>query len=98
MNIKWILIVGFLLGIAIYLMGTEKPFTFYRLDRKIDIQNLNTTFDDLYAGKQDKAHIIVTSIPSEETLNNGDFVIYSSSPTFRIYTKIDNIVRYVALN
>jgi hypothetical protein len=89
---------GILIGTAILLISTEKPYQFFRLDRKIDLVNLNSTFDDLYAGKQDKAHRIMTSVPTTEDIVEGEFVVYNSSPTFRIYTKIDNIVRYATLN
>ena len=72
------------------IIALEKPYHFYRLDRNIDVLNLNNTLDDLYARKQEKKFTITTSTPSASTMTEGEIVILDQTSNERLFIKIDS--------
>ena len=76
--------------IPVCLIAGEPPYNFRRLDRNIDIYNLNNTIQDLYSSKQDARFRIVTSTPSATTMNAGEVLILKQTGNIKIFIKDDD--------
>jgi len=87
---KRIFFVIVLMSLVTTLMGAEKPFTFNRLDRKGDIQNINYIFDDLYSRKQESRFRVVTTTPTAQTMDYGEVLILKQTSNMRIFIKDDD--------
>jgi hypothetical protein len=87
---KRIFFILILLSLAIPLIGADKPFTFNRLDRRDDIQNLNYLFDDLYSRKQESSFRVVTTTPTAQTMDYGEVLILKQTDNMRIFIKDDD--------
>jgi hypothetical protein len=75
---------------AIYLISTEKPYYFFRLDRNVDIANLNSTLDNLYSVKQDKKFRVVVSTPSTSTMTKGEVLFLKQTSNFKLFVRDDD--------
>jgi hypothetical protein len=87
---KRIILTFILMSLAVIIMGADKPFTFNRLDRKEDIQNLNYTFDDLYSSKQEARWRIVTTTPTAQTMDYGEVLFLKQTGNVKMFFKDDD--------
>ena len=84
---------------SIPLFAETAPYTFTQKEwRNIDLSYLNSTIFYILNKKQNIDFKQVSSVPSATRLYNKQLILYNSGASYRLYSKINDNLKYITFN